>query len=396
MRLLTELAGDLSHGITAIRSDKTHKQAEENLRQTHDYLESLINYANAPILVWDSEFRITRFNHAAEHLTGYESKDIIGRDLNILFTAETRGDTLNKIHLTSSGEHWDVVEIPILRSDGNIRTVLWNSANIYTKDGKTLLATLAQGQDITERKLAEEVLKNENQKLQELDRKKSEFVSIVSHDLRTPLTSIMGFADTIVNRKLKLTAEQKEKYIGYIQDESRRLGRLISDYLDLSHIEDGKFELNAARTNISHLIEKVAEIFMANPKETRVAAKFSANLPEVKLDQDRIRQVLQNLIGTAIKYSPAKSSILVEAKKNSHDIIVSVADEGPGIPDSEKKKVFQRFYRGNFEVSKSEPGTGLGLTIAKGIVEKHGGKIWVESTSGKGSTFYFTLPLTVD
>jgi PAS domain S-box-containing protein len=136
------------------------KQAEEVLRQTRDYLESLFNYANAPIICWDAKFEITRFNHAFEYLTNYKAEEAIGKDLSILFPKESREESLSKIERTLSGEHWEVVEIPILRKGGDIRIVLWNSANVYAEDGKTLIATIAQGQDITERKRAEEEIRN--------------------------------------------------------------------------------------------------------------------------------------------------------------------------------------------------------------------------------------------
>ncbi|MEA3513968.1 MAG: PAS domain S-box protein [Nanoarchaeota archaeon] len=144
------------------------KQAEENLRETTNYLESLFNYANAPIIVWDKKFRITRFNHAFEHLTGWNAKDIIGKKLHILFPKESRKESLSKIAGTSVGEYWKSVEIPILHKDGDVRLALWNSANICAEDGKTIIATIAQGQEITERKQVEEDLKKSEIKFRAL------------------------------------------------------------------------------------------------------------------------------------------------------------------------------------------------------------------------------------
>ena len=134
-------------------------RSEKNLRETRDYLDNLIHYANAPIIVWDPEFRITRFNHAFENLVGYTADEVIGQKLRMLFPKASRDESLNEIERTLSGEYWESVEIPILRKDGDIRLALWNSANIYAEEGKTLLATIAQGTDITARKQAEEVLR---------------------------------------------------------------------------------------------------------------------------------------------------------------------------------------------------------------------------------------------
>ena len=146
----------IGNDLTEIRrSSEKLKKTAEDLRETRDFLENLIGHANAPIIVWDPLFKITRFNHAAERLTGHCSKDILGRHLEMLFPGGSRDDSLAYIEKTLSGEHWDALEIPILRKDGDVRTVLWNSANVYDQGGKKVLATIAQGQDITERKEAE-------------------------------------------------------------------------------------------------------------------------------------------------------------------------------------------------------------------------------------------------
>ena len=143
------------------------KQVEEELRETCDYLENLINYANAPIIVWDPAFSITRFNHAFEHMTGYKSNDVMGKELSILFPDSSRKESMDRIKATSGGEYWESVEIPILCKDGSVRLALWNSANIYIEDCKTLVSTIAQGTDITERKQAEEELEQINEFLKQ-------------------------------------------------------------------------------------------------------------------------------------------------------------------------------------------------------------------------------------
>ena len=163
---------ELEQRVKELEQDvREFKRTEGNLRETHDYLENLFNYANAPIIVWNPESRIVRFNHAFEHLTGYKDEEVIGKKLNMLFPKANRDETLNKISRTLSGEYWESVEIAILCKDGDTKIALWNSANIYAEDGKTLLTTIAQGQDITKRKRAEEALLNQKyflQKAQEL------------------------------------------------------------------------------------------------------------------------------------------------------------------------------------------------------------------------------------
>ncbi len=144
------------------------RKAEQELRETREYLENLINYANAPIIVWDLSFRITRFNHVFELMTGYKSGDVIGKDLIILFPDSSLKESMDRIKATSGGEYWESVEIPILCKDGSVRLVLWNSANIYAEDGKTLVSTIAQGTDITENKRSEEALRESEERYRSL------------------------------------------------------------------------------------------------------------------------------------------------------------------------------------------------------------------------------------
>ncbi len=152
--------GKIERMLGIVQDITEKKDAEATLQQTRDYLENLLNYANAPIIVWDKYFKIIRFNHAFEHLTGYKTKEVIGKNLDILFPKDSRDETVRKIKKTLRGEHWESVEIPILQKNGRIRIALWNSANVYDSSGKTLMATIAQGQDITDRKQIEEILRN--------------------------------------------------------------------------------------------------------------------------------------------------------------------------------------------------------------------------------------------
>ncbi len=157
--LLEELTGDLAFGIEVLRERGRRREAEETLRKTRDYLDSLFNYANAPIIVWNPRFEITRFNHDFERLTGRTMAEVMGQKLDILFPDDSRKESMKHIREATSGERWEVVEIPIIHKDGMVRILLWNSANLYDQDGKTVIATIAQGQDITERKRMEEELR---------------------------------------------------------------------------------------------------------------------------------------------------------------------------------------------------------------------------------------------
>ena len=172
-------------GASIIAEDITdRKRALEEMRETKDYLESLFDYANAPIIVWNTEFEITRFNHAFERLTGLRAEDVLCKSLELLFPGDRREESMEHIHHTTAGERWEVVEIPIVHVNGSVRTVLWNSANIYAEDGVTFLATIAQGQDITERKKAEETIKQSQERLLSIFNSMTDYCYIVSRDYK--------------------------------------------------------------------------------------------------------------------------------------------------------------------------------------------------------------------
>jgi signal transduction histidine kinase len=231
-----------------------------------------------------------------------------------------------------------------------------------------------------------------NTLLKAIDRRKSEFISIVSHDLRTPLTSILGFADTLLNRKLNLADADKEKYLNIIRAEAKRLSRLISDFLDISRIEEGQMSIQVNKNEIVALIHNTVKAIDTGNKNLTITVTSDPECPKTYFDGDRIVQVIQNLLVNAIKYSPDNSAIRIHAGKSGNDMKVSITDIGGGIPDNEKTRIFEKYYRRDDEVSRKERGSGLGLSIAKSIVELHGGRIWVEDAVPSGSTFIFTLP----
>jgi len=239
-----------------------------------------------------------------------------------------------------------------------------------------------------------EKLKEKTKELEEMDKRKTEFVSIVAHDLRSPLTSMMGFADTLNNENLNLSEQDKKRYINIIRTETRRLSKLISNFLDISLIEENKIVMDAEKTDLEELINDVLNSMSENIiKGIRISLEVGEDIPQIYMDRDRIIQVLQNLIINALKYSPEMSEIKIIAKRFPDEVRISVIDQGPGIPDRQKEKIFNKFSKLSEQKAKKESGIGLGLFIAKSIVNLHGGKIWVEDAENKGSNFSFTLPI---
>jgi PAS domain S-box-containing protein len=245
----------------------------------------------------------------------------------------------------------------------------------------------------TSDRLAEalEAQREANANLGKLDKTKSEFLSIVSHEFRTALTGMQGFSELI--RDGGLEADEVRAYGGYIFNDADRVNRLIGDMLDLDRMESGRMTMRAADVDINDIVMEA--ISRAAPSAVGVEFKsdLDPRLPIVAGDRDRLIQVLSNLVNNAVKYSPDGGTVTLASRVEGRFALISVTDTGVGIPPDEIGHVFERFRRVRSGAAQSIPGTGLGLTIVKQIVEMHGGKIWVESAVGHGSSFHFTIPL---
>jgi signal transduction histidine kinase len=223
----------------------------------------------------------------------------------------------------------------------------------------------------------------------ELERLKDDFIATVSHELKTPLTTISGFIELLCHHDLP-RAEQKPLF-ELIMDESRRLGRMITDLLDLSKIQSGLLALHLERFGVGKLVEaSVSPFRMRHQDSHQFLIAITPPAGTIVADRDRVQQVLVNLIGNAVKYSPAGGLVTIRAHKLKHEWEFSVSDQGMGIPESALPRLFGRFFRVNEQQS---TGSGLGLFITKNLIERHGGKIWVTSLGGTGSTFTFRLPV---
>ena len=230
--------------------------------------------------------------------------------------------------------------------------------------------------------------------LRRLERVRRDFVANVSHEFKTPLTAIQGFAETLLAGALE-DRRNNRRFLEIIRDHAMRLGRLTDDLLKLSLIEAGKLELDIQPIALADLVAACVETsrFQANQKQLVLEVECPSQLPRVEGDSGRLREVLQNLLDNAVQYTPAGGRILVSAALQDQRMVITVADTGIGIPEAEQGRIFERFYRVDAARSREAGGTGLGLAIAKHIVEAYGGRIWVESAVGRGSSFHFSIPL---
>jgi two-component system phosphate regulon sensor histidine kinase PhoR len=229
--------------------------------------------------------------------------------------------------------------------------------------------------------------------LRRLERVRQDFVANVSHEFRTPLTAIQGFAETLLTGALDDPANRR-RFVEIIRDHATRLARLTEDLLELSRIEAGELKLEFQPVSVQQLVDSCVETvsLKAGAKQLELKVSVPEGLPDVRGDANRLQEVLQNLLDNAVQYTPPGGSIEVSAANSNKQIVITVADTGIGIPQAEQSRIFERFYRVDAARSREAGGTGLGLSIARHIVEVHAGRLWVESTVGEGSRFHFSIP----
>ncbi len=234
------------------------------------------------------------------------------------------------------------------------------------------------------------------QQLLELNDLKNKFLGMAAHDLRNPIAVIKGYADLFGEELLGSVSEKQKEPLKAIAKNCEKMLALINDFLDVSMIESGKIDLKPQEVDFPKYLEELCKMsrLLAQAKSITLDLKINTPLPKVWIDPNRIEQVINNLITNAIKFSMPNTTIILQAFADGKKITVSVSDQGQGIPASELPKMFQYFGRTKVQPTAGEASTGLGLAIAKRIVEAHGGKIWVESQEGKGSAFIFTIPVS--
>jgi len=228
-------------------------------------------------------------------------------------------------------------------------------------------------------------------KLKEVDKMKSDFYALMSHELRTPLTSIKEGTNLFLEGRGGEVTEKQKRLLTIISEESDRLIRLVNSVLDLSRLESGMVPFHFARTDLPPLITRVLDEVGPLAESKRIAiVQEIGGLPALSLDAERILQVVRNLVGNALKFTPRGGTVLVKALYHDEKVTISISDTGPGIPDEHLDQIFDKFRQ--VPGHGSHHGTGLGLAIVKHILQAHGGSIWVTSKAGGGSTFTFQLP----
>jgi signal transduction histidine kinase len=227
---------------------------------------------------------------------------------------------------------------------------------------------------------------------EELERRKDEFISMASHELKTPVTSLKGFTNVLQRRLRKRGDEQTLHFLTRMDAQLNKLTKLISDLLDISRMQTGKMSFLEECFDLNEAIHEIVENLQAATSTHRLDLEEAAHVHVIG-DKDRIGQVLINLITNAIKYSPQADAVIIRIAKDQENALVSVQDFGIGIAEAHQQKIFERFYQVADPEEKTYPGLGIGLYISHQIIQRHRGCMWVKSKKGAGATFYFTLPL---
>jgi len=362
-------------------------QLYDELNKGKAYVESIVESAGDAIISTDREDRILTWNRGAEVVFGYDKQEVLGQTLQMLLPPSRANELLQIKSKVLVADVIRNLEVKRQRKNGAIIDVALAVSALKDKDGN-VIGFLHLAKDITEKQRYE-------RRLKELDQMKSDFVSNVSHELRTPLTAIKASADNMLDNLTGPLSEKQTRYLMRIKSNADRLARLINDVLDLSRIEAGKIDLRPSDLDLAALAQEVVEHVRPVAIEKLIRLEVAAYDGEIAswADRDKVVQVLLNLMGNAVKFTPPHGKITVAIQKGMDDWVqVSVSDTGPGIAADEIGKIFDKFYQTSQAGEEKTKGTGLGLAICKALVEMHGGRIWVESELNKGSTFSFILP----
>ena len=366
---------------TIVLRDVTERQdAERKLREALHKLN--FHFENSPLatIEWDREFRVARWSATAEKIFGWSSAQVLGkRPDEWKFVVAEDTERIDRImnRLIAGVEQQNVTVNRNHRANGKIVICEWYNSVLPDASGR-MESVFSLVLDVTER--------------HQVERMKDEFIAIVSHELRTPLTSIHGSLSMLASGLLDPTSAKGQRLLSIAVDSTDRLMRLVNDILDIERIESGTVTMVKAIWSVGELMAKAIDVVQPLADEAGICLSVSDSGGQVWVDADRSIQTFTNLLSNAIKFSPSGSTVWFTSTKQAGQILFQVRDRGRGIPPEKLELIFERFQQVDVSDSRNNEGTGLGLAICRSIIQQHGGRIWVESELGVGSTFSFILP----
>jgi PAS domain S-box-containing protein len=409
----------IDHFSFGVRSKRLVKQVDRFTKTItlleHTYQE-IVDNLPVGVVVTDSKQNIVLWNSLMSSMFEKKEIDVSGKPISSIFKNKQNHKLVLDL-IEKAQSHNQICDIELFRTSDGVRdkkvflVICYPLQDSSIDFGGTLLvfrditervefeAKLKKAQELKEKELQKKIasatkeLVDANIQLKNLNALKTEFVSVVSHELRTPLTSIRGYVSLLLTEKLGALKHDQKQSLKVVKIESERLSHLINDLLDLSRLESGKTVLNFQKKSLdSSLAEVVASLkIKAKSKKIKLTKKILAK-PVFFFDSEKIKQVLYNIAGNAIKFTSEGGSVKISIDEDKNYAYISIADTGIGIPKDKINKLFEPFFQIEGHLKRSSPGTGLGLTISKHIVELHHGQILVESTLKKGSTFIIKIP----
>lgn len=350
--------------------------------------QSLFAISSEAILTIGQDFTIQETNPAFGALMGYEEESVQGqRCFHVLRCRDERRILLCETARCPLREAFD------METSAPVRDLIWQtrtgkfcevSANVATHSANNESRAVVVARDIT--------------LLNAANRLRANFISMVSHELRTPLNSINGFLEIVLEGQVGALNPRQQEFLEYAHTSTQQLTTLVEDVLFISRADAGQFSLRLAHVEIAKLLEDLIQTLQpaAEKAEARLALSAADDLPATQADPLRLQQVLTNLINNALKFSPAEGVVRVAVERRGPELLFAINDQGRGVAPEDHARIFERFYQSDSNVRSRTGGYGLGLSIAKLIVEQHGGRIWVDSQPGEGATFSFTLPIKDD
>lgn len=392
---LTVQEGDPRHCRTVMSDITERKKAEEVIRNSLSYTESIVDTIREPLIILDAQQRLKTANHAFYKTFKIPIEETRGRSVYELGQGHWNIPRLRELLEKIIPGNTQLQDFEIEQEFPNIgrKLMLLNARRLKLVGTDMILLAI---EDITERKRIEE-LRLENERLISANIARSEFLTIMSHELRTPLTSVIGYSLILAGKTQGNLNEKQRFFVDNILKSSKHLLSLINNFLELAKIEAGKQEMIFEKISVPHEINEIFELIKENAIEHDIILKkeFDPEMRSIQADRRALKQILFNLLSNAIKFSKKEGGIVTISAKEENDMAkISVVDTGIGIKEVDLPKLFQKFEQLDSGISRKYEGTGLGLAITKKLVELHGGQIWAESNYGDGSTFTFTLPIS--
>lgn len=347
---------------------------------TNNYVfaSALIDAVHEPILILDKDFTIQAANSAFFKTFKLTSRELMQRNLKSFIPRNPQlkrlSSRLQKLHITKTFREFEI-RYRFTKIGERILLINAKQINFNSEQSDLILLSI---EDVTQRKLIEQ--------------QKDDFVGYVTHELKTPLTSLSAFIQILQGYHQKKNDKRSQFLVSKVASQVERLTHLLTSFNNVYKAQNGMLKINKTQFDLHELVTDTVETFQYTTATHMITIEGSIK-KQIRGDKERIRQVLVNLLINAIKYSPTADMILVKLKDEPKKVVVSVEDFGMGIPQSQQTHIFERFFRVKSKEKYNVKGLGLGLYITREIVNAHGGKLWVESTEGKGSTFSFSLPI---